>query len=47
MLGEVGFVEIRINPKDESKAFIRDWAPGHKIEEYVVSATIEAIKPEA
>ncbi len=47
MLGEVGFVEIRINPKDESKEFIRDWAPGHKIEEYVVSATIEAIKPQA
>lgn len=47
MLGEIGFVEIRINPKDGSKEFIRDWAPGHKINEYVVSATIEAVKPEA
>jgi arsenite methyltransferase len=47
MLGEAGFTEIRINPKDESKEFIRDWAPGHNIEEYVVSATIEAVKPEA
>lgn len=47
MLGKVGFENIRIEPKDESKEFIRDWAPGRKIEEYVVSATIEAIKPEA
>ena len=46
MLDEVGFVEIRIKPKDESKEFIRDWNPGRKIEEYVVSATIEAIKPQ-
>jgi len=46
MLGQAGFEEIRIQPKDRSKQFIRDWAPGHKIEEYVVSATIEAIKPE-
>lgn len=47
MLGYVGFVEIRIKQKDASKEFIRDWAPGHKIEEYVVSATIEAIKSDA
>jgi hypothetical protein len=47
MLGDVGFVEIRIKLKDEGKEFIRDWAPGRKIEEYVVSATIEAIKPAA
>lgn len=31
--------------KDESKEFIRAWAPGRKIEDYVVSATLEAIKP--
>jgi len=46
MLGEAGFEKIRIQPKDPSKQFIRDWAPGRKIEEYVMSATIEAIKPE-
>jgi len=45
MLKRVGFANIRIRPKDESKTFIRDWAPGSKIEDYVVSATIEAIKP--
>jgi len=40
-----GFEQIKIQPKDESKAFIKDWAPDHNITDYVVSATIEAIKP--
>lgn len=47
MLSDAGFVDIRIAPKDESKEFIRDWAPGRGVEEYVVSATIEAVKPVA
>lgn len=45
MLSDAGFRQIRIAPKDESKSFIRDWAPGIPITDYVVSATIEAIKP--
>jgi SAM-dependent methyltransferase len=40
-----GFVDIRIAPKDASREFIRDWAPGRGIEDYVVSASIEAVKP--
>lgn len=44
ILADSGFSEIRIAPKDESKDFIKDWAPGRGVEEYVVSATIEAIK---
>lgn len=45
MLKRAGFTGLRISPKDESRAFIRDWAPGSKVEDYVVSATIEAVKP--
>jgi SAM-dependent methyltransferase len=46
MLHRAGFRDIRINQKAESRAFIRDWMPGSKIEDYVVSATIEAVKPQ-
>ncbi len=45
MMADAGFEQIRIEPKDESKEFIKDWAPGHNITDYVVSATIEAVKP--
>jgi SAM-dependent methyltransferase len=45
MLAEAGFSAIRIQPKDESKAFIEDWAPGRAVTDYVVAATIEGIKP--
>ena len=39
------FTEIRIQPKDASRAFIKDWVPGLGIEDYVQSATIEAVRP--
>lgn len=45
ILKEAGFVQVKIEPKDESREFIRDWAPGRGVEDFVVSATIEAIKP--
>ncbi|WP_346862434.1 arsenite methyltransferase [uncultured Draconibacterium sp.] len=45
ILSQAGFENIRIQPKDESKAFIRDWAPEIPISEFIVSATIEAVKP--
>ena len=45
ILKDAGFQKIRIAPKDESKSFIRDWAPGIPVTDYVVSATIEAVKP--
>ncbi|MBN2267397.1 MAG: arsenite methyltransferase [Candidatus Babeliaceae bacterium] len=47
MLKDTGFEAIAIKPKDESREFIRNWVPDSKIEDYVVSATIEAIKPKA
>jgi len=45
ILATAGFEQIRIEPKDTSREFIRDWAPGLSVEDYVVSATIEAVKP--
>jgi SAM-dependent methyltransferase len=45
ILVDTGFTDIRIAPKNESKDFIKDWAPGRGVEDYVLSATIEAVKP--
>jgi arsenite methyltransferase len=45
MLKGSGFKNIRIQPKEESRQFIRDLTPGYGVENYVVSATIEAVKP--
>ena len=47
MLRAAGFAAICIQPKDASKTFIREWVPGTAIENYLVSATIEAVKPYA
>jgi arsenite methyltransferase len=44
ILHDAGFVDIRIQPKDESKTFIREWVPGANIADYLISATIEAVK---
>jgi hypothetical protein len=45
MIRAAGFRDVRISPKDESRELIRDWAPGRGVEDYVVSAAIEAVKP--
>ncbi|MDP2759453.1 MAG: arsenite methyltransferase [Sideroxyarcus sp.] len=45
MMHAAGFERISITPKDASREFIRNWAPGRKIEDFVVSANIEAFKP--
>jgi ubiquinone/menaquinone biosynthesis C-methylase UbiE len=47
MLVAAGFTQVRVMPKDESRSLIRDWAPGTRVEDFVVSATIEAVKPAA
>lgn len=47
ILRQTGFTDVRIAPKDESRKFIKDWAPGRGVEDYVLSATIEAVKPGA
>jgi arsenite methyltransferase len=45
MLDMSGFKDIKIAPKDSSRSFIREWLPGKRVEDYLVSATIEAVKP--
>jgi len=47
LLQTAGFGQIRIDVKEKSRDFIRDWMPGSGAEDYVASATIEAIKPGA
>ena len=47
MMRAAGFEQIRIQPKDESKEFIKDWTLGQNVTDFVVSATIEAVKPSA
>jgi len=44
MLVNAGFTNIRINPKDESREFIRDWSSGANLADFILSATIEATK---
>jgi arsenite methyltransferase len=46
MLERAGFVDIVIEPKDQSREFIQDWEPGRKLEDYVLSASMTATKPE-
>ncbi|MFO7698854.1 MAG: arsenite methyltransferase [Anaerolineae bacterium] len=45
MLGEAGFIDVRIEPKEGSREVISQWAPGSRAEEYILSATIQAVKP--
>jgi len=44
-LSEAGFVDVRVAVKPESRELIETWASEHRIENYVVSASIEARKP--
>ena len=43
-LRAAGFANIRVEPKPSSRDFIRECFPGRGLEEYVVSATIAAVK---
>jgi arsenite methyltransferase len=44
ILEDAGFINIKIAPKDESKEFIKGWAPNLPITDFVVSAEITGEK---
>lgn len=44
MLSNAGFKDIEIEPMYKSRDFIREWAPGRGLENYIVSASIKAVK---
>lgn len=44
-LAEAGFAEVCVTPEPESRDLISTWAPGSGIENFVMSATVEARKP--
>lgn len=45
MLNRAGFENIRIVFSGKSAEIVGQWFPGQKVEDYVGSATIEAVKP--
>jgi arsenite methyltransferase len=45
LLTTAGFEDVRIQVNENSRTFIRDWIPGSGAENFVASATVEAIKP--
>ena len=45
MLDDAGFEAIEIAPKAESTEFISEWDADRDLGEYLISATIEAVKP--
>lgn len=45
MLRDAGFERVSVRVQSESRDFIKDWLPGSGVENYVASATVEAVKP--
>mmetsp|Transcript_6949 Transcript_6949/g.14916 ORF Transcript_6949/g.14916 Transcript_6949/m.14916 type:complete len:95 (-) Transcript_6949:1407-1691(-) len=45
MLKTAGFSEVKVEIKEGSRDFIKDWMPGSGAEQFVVSANVTATKP--
>jgi len=43
-MSSAGFKDIKITPKEQSKEFIKEWTPDFNVQDFIVSANIEAIK---
>jgi arsenite methyltransferase len=44
ILAKVGFEGVRIDVKEDSRAFISKWAPGVGAEDFIAAANIYATK---
>ena len=47
MLRDAGFVDVSVEPEDDSREFIREWDPDRDLSDYIVSATITGRTPAA
>ncbi len=47
MLTDVGFDDVRVTVQKRSHEVVAEWFPGRNIQDYVTSASIEAVKPGA
>mmetsp|Transcript_63467 Transcript_63467/g.112860 ORF Transcript_63467/g.112860 Transcript_63467/m.112860 type:complete len:84 (-) Transcript_63467:169-420(-) len=45
MLSAAGFIDIKIQVKENAADIIKDWMPGSDAEKYVTSAYVTARKP--
>lgn len=45
ILADAGFKNVSIDVKDKSKEFIKNWSHEIRLEQFIASATIEAVKP--
>jgi SAM-dependent methyltransferase len=45
VLAEAGFRDIRVTVNPASREFIRDWAPGTGVEDYIAAASVQAVRP--
>jgi len=45
ILAEAGFRDIRVTVNRSSHEFIREWAPGTGVEDYIAAASVQAVKP--
>jgi arsenite methyltransferase len=44
-LKAAGFVDVRVEPKAQSRKVLREWFPDQGLEDYIASAVIEASRP--
>jgi SAM-dependent methyltransferase len=47
MLRHVGFEQIKVKPQSATRDLVQEWSKDRPLEDYLVSATIEAVRPAA